>query len=259
MELYLSRIILNPLSKAVMHDLGSARQLHKTISTCFPGIDGQADRPPHEKRTPRNVYKLLHRVDRKGGSTVLYVQSATRPDWNRLPSGYASQADSKPVHELYARIADGDHLQFRLTANPTKRIGKNLRDDARYQRLDQSEQDEFVRKFRDDKRRRRVAIYNEAERMSWLSRKGEAAGFRLASVRVNDNVSNVTIVETSKVRVWRGRGDDPMTFGSVTFEGVLEVTDADRFREALVKGIGTGKAYGFGLLSIAPVRAASAG
>jgi len=34
----------------------------------------------------------------------------------------------------------------------------------------------------------------------------------------------------------------------------LQVTDAEKFRESLKTGIGTGKAYGFGLLSIAPVK-----
>jgi len=45
-----------------------------------------------------------------------------------------------------------------------------------------------------------------------------------------------------------------MTFGAATFEGILEVTDAEKFRQSLKQGIGTGKAYGFGLLSVAPVR-----
>lgn len=46
-----------------------------------------------------------------------------------------------------------------------------------------------------------------------------------------------------------------LTFGSVLFEGVLEITDAERFQKTLQAGIGSGKAYGFGLLSIArPVR-----
>ena len=42
-----------------------------------------------------------------------------------------------------------------------------------------------------------------------------------------------------------------MTFGSVLFDGELEVNDANAFRAALRSGIGSGKAYGFGLLSIA--------
>ena len=37
----------------------------------------------------------------------------------------------------------------------------------------------------------------------------------------------------------------------VVFEGTLKVTDADAFREALVKGIGREKAFGSGMLTIA--------
>jgi len=40
----------------------------------------------------------------------------------------------------------------------------------------------------------------------------------------------------------------------VLFEGHLLVTDADRLRETLRAGIGSGKAFGFGLLSVMPVR-----
>jgi CRISPR system Cascade subunit CasE len=42
-----------------------------------------------------------------------------------------------------------------------------------------------------------------------------------------------------------------MTFGDVVFEGRLRVGDAEAFRRALAVGIGSGKAYGFGLLSVA--------
>jgi CRISPR system Cascade subunit CasE len=38
----------------------------------------------------------------------------------------------------------------------------------------------------------------------------------------------------------------------VVFEGRLRVTDAEAFRRALAAGIGSGKAFGFGLLSVAP-------
>ena len=35
-----------------------------------------------------------------------------------------------------------------------------------------------------------------------------------------------------------------------SFEGLLRVTDAALFREALTRGIGRGKAYGLGLLTL---------
>ena len=37
---------------------------------------------------------------------------------------------------------------------------------------------------------------------------------------------------------------------SVTFEGILTVTDADLFRRTLAEGIGRGKAYGMGMLTV---------
>ena len=45
-----------------------------------------------------------------------------------------------------------------------------------------------------------------------------------------------------------------MTHSSVLFDGLLRVTDTDAFLRTLVRGIGPGKAFGFGLLSVAPVR-----
>jgi CRISPR system Cascade subunit CasE len=37
---------------------------------------------------------------------------------------------------------------------------------------------------------------------------------------------------------------------AVTYEGVLRVTDQERFREMLCRGLGRGKAYGMGLLTV---------
>ena len=37
---------------------------------------------------------------------------------------------------------------------------------------------------------------------------------------------------------------------SVTFEGLLTVTDAELFRKTLTEGIGRGKAYGMGMLTV---------
>jgi CRISPR system Cascade subunit CasE len=41
-------------------------------------------------------------------------------------------------------------------------------------------------------------------------------------------------------------------FLAVRFEGVLAVTDPEVFRATVAAGIGSGKAFGFGLLSVGP-------
>ena len=51
------------------------------------------------------------------------------------------------------------------------------------------------------------------------------------------------------------RNGAKLTYGAVLFEGRLEVTDREAFLDAIRKGIGSGKAYGFDLLSFAPVAA----
>ena len=45
-------------------------------------------------------------------------------------------------------------------------------------------------------------------------------------------------------------GGRPVSLLSVTFEGMLTVTDVELFRRALTEGIGRGKAYGMGMLTV---------
>jgi CRISPR system Cascade subunit CasE len=173
--------------------------------------------------------------------------SSAKPDWSGLDANYLLEAEENPackrIGENYAAVENGMKLMFRLRANPTKRVGKS----------DGRANDKF--KPSDERKiRRRVEIRTDEDKIAWLKRKGEEAGFRLANVQLKEDVSNVASVEQGKISFSKSGNSSLLTFGSVTFEGVLEVTDADKFRESLVQGIGTGKAYGFGLLSIAPVK-----
>ena len=45
-------------------------------------------------------------------------------------------------------------------------------------------------------------------------------------------------------------GMETTPFSAVTYEGVLQVTDAERFRAMLCQGMGRGKAYGLGLMTV---------
>ncbi|MEV5086000.1 type I-E CRISPR-associated protein Cas6/Cse3/CasE, partial [Streptomyces sp. NPDC056159] len=45
----------------------------------------------------------------------------------------------------------------------------------------------------------------------------------------------------------------PVSLVTVTFDGRLEVTDPQLLRRALTQGIGKAKAYGCGLLTLAPL------
>lgn len=106
-------------------------------------------------------------------------------------------------------------LKFRLLARPSKRVKETSK---------------------------RVTVRGDDDLQEWLERKAGAAGFKVQSVR------------TTEVR-WRDTkgGQRSRPIAAVQFDGVLVVTDPDKLREAVRNGIGPQKAYGFGLLSLAPV------
>ena len=242
MELYLTKMVLNPQSRRVWDDLGNLQNMHRMVSKAFPAVENDEAALHHERKTPRNEFNLLHRLDfdAQNGKTVLFVQSAIKPDWNFLQTDYAVQIECRTVHEQYANIENGMRLLFRLCANPTKRVGKSDKLAAeKYKPSDEK------------KIRRRVELRTDEEKIGWLKRKGEDAGFQLTNVQIKEAVENAVVHSSSKQFGRRGRDEKKMTFGAVIFEGVLQVTDAQKFRESLKTGIGTGKAYGFGLMSVA--------
>jgi hypothetical protein len=71
---------------------------------------------------------------RRAGVLLLLVQSHVRPDWSALTGGYLRTGiagepnpDCKDLRPLYAAIAAGDDLRFRLRANATEKTGTSLK------------------------------------------------------------------------------------------------------------------------------------
>jgi CRISPR system Cascade subunit CasE len=91
-------------------------------------------------------------------------------------------------------------------------------------------------------------LYSEDERLEWLFRKGEQHGFLIQpeNVVVSDSPWRQLSIPTS---------DDgkkhQTTFNFVDFNGLLRVKDPVRLIESLRQGIGPGKGFGCGLLSLA--------
>lgn len=233
--MYLSRLVLNSRSRAVRNDLADCRGIHRTILSAFP----QAN---NEIGGVRAAFGILFRadIDIRRAKTTLLVQSGVKPDWSQLPKEYLDldideieNPALKRIEELYGTLTDGVRLRFRLRANPTRRISNKNHEE------------------KNDCHRKRVEINGEANQLDWLRRKGEQHGFRLLTARINPNVLNARANSEGKVLGWRSESKQRMKFGSVLFEGELEIINSTLFNEALANGIGSGKAYGFGLLSIA--------
>lgn len=242
--MYFSRLRLDPRNRQVWRDLADCQQMHLTIMSAFPevgGPDGSA----------RARLAVLYHVDATNGDgpITVYVQSKVKPDWSHLRPGYLFEPSSdNPVctsmYSYLGRLANGAQLIFRLRANPTKKIDTKTGPDGRR------------------RNGKRVELWREQDLLAWLRRKAEQSGFEVISVSTRPDVPDSLAVAEPKAvgRVGAAKssgvkGDGrTLTFGSVLFAGRLRVTDVDRFRSAIELGIGSGKAYGFGLLLTALAR-----
>lgn len=241
--LYLSRLFLNQRDRAVQKDMADCRELHRTVLSAFPDLR-ETPEADDASATPgdgaRSRFALLYRleIDRRD-IPVLLVQCGHKPDWSALdqrsPRYLLKEAEIKDtIAASYGALTAGQVLTFKLHANPTVKLA--------YDRNAEPKR----------KNGRRVVLVKEEEQLAWLQRKGAQSGFSL--MRRGDGAPAMQISPVQRVV---GHGPpDTRTFGAVTFEGVLRIEDADLLRAALVGGIGSGKAYGFGLLSLARAQGA---
>ncbi|MHA1267513.1 MAG: type I-E CRISPR-associated protein Cas6/Cse3/CasE [Candidatus Helarchaeota archaeon] len=160
-------------------------------------------------------FHILFKVNNKPyrfGPTVL-VQSTLRPNWNSLLTDNSFLLNPPAIKEFkYPPFREGAIYQFQLWANPTKKTNG-----------------------------KRVGMYNEEEQFQWLKRKAESGGFKILLV-------GITRKETIKAKA--NKKSPTLTFQGVQFEGVLRILDRTTFSQTLKQGIGSGKAFGFGFLTI---------
>lgn len=171
---------------------------------------------------------FLFRIDpQPGGGVVILVQSATEPDWDYAFHNaihfLAAPPEVKPFNPSF-----GEHqrLRFRLVANPTRKIDTKTAPDGTR------------------RNGRRVPVSYDGL-SDWLARKAKTGGFSVAD--------DLLTLQTGYVYVADNKRTDAKRLWSVRYDGILNVMDPTRFQVMLASGIGPGKAFGFGLLSIAPV------
>jgi CRISPR system Cascade subunit CasE len=106
------------------------------------------------------------------------------------------------------------------------------------------------RKTDDSPRSQRFGHVTVTQQTEWFLRRAGHHGF---TVPLEDHKEpDVAVRGRRTVRFARqGR---TVTLDTAVFEGRLEVVDPAALRAALTGGIGHGKAYGCGLLTLAPIR-----
>lgn len=194
-----------------------AHGLHRLLWKGFGGDDQRA---------------FLHRADvvqdeGRLRKVKVLVQSTRDADWTALGEDVIERQQVR--REL--RFTAGQTLRFFLRANPTVR--RKRKDDPRWEGLSAEE-------FR-ARRGPRVGLYAGEELDGWLRRHAEAAGFEVKASRTSN----------ARATRWSAKGASGVHEG-VDIEGHLGVVDPALLCGALVAGLGSAKAFGFGLLSLAP-------
>jgi len=231
---YLSEIHLNPLRTYTQRLVSSPQRLHAAIMGAFP-------RQPADGRVLWRLEQRNHRYD-------LLVLSPDSPSWVHLieeagwpgaDGGEARIADYAPVLSC---LMVGRQFAFRVTANPVENRPMPL-----HPTTNQTARAESP----DRKRSLRLGQRTAEHQLEWfLKRCSDGAGQWGFTVGSRTEPS-VALVGRQMLQFNRRREEPPVTLNTATFQGHLTVTDVDLMRQSLVAGIGSGKAYGCGLLTLA--------
>ncbi|ASU79063.1 type I-E CRISPR-associated protein Cas6/Cse3/CasE [Actinopolyspora erythraea] len=232
--MFLSKLPVNVVSRKFRRDIANVHEMHRTVMAAFPDI---------ERSTARSEHGVLWRLDRTAQGYVLYVQSRTQPTWDRLPENYlCDRGKVRSLQPVLRAVRAGTTFRFRIVANPTRRL--KPQNDHR----------------NDGNRRhnRRVPLHRPDERTSWLVRQAEQRGFVLPTASTGEpDVTATPLPELSGRQQDSTEGTasprhNKITIAPVRFDGRLVVTDPEELSRAIQDGIGPAKAYGCGLLSLAP-------
>lgn len=221
MSHFLTRIDLNPRRRGTARLLASPHRVHGAVNACFT--------PSQRPSRP------LWRLDRTALGTRLYLVSDVAPDPTSVLEEYgwplADSWQTRDYAPVLEAVSEGAAFAFRLIGNPVHDVVLPPRPGS----------DRGPRK-------QRVAHVTATQQLEWFRTRCESWGMSVAGPG-----NRVEIVER---RVYEfERQGRTVTIGTATFEGVLEVSDAAELRRRLVEGVGHAKAYGCGLLTLAPVPA----
>ena len=210
--MYLSQVMLDVNRRNTMRALASPHMLHGAV----------------ERSLEKDRQRKLWRIDWRGDNCYLLVLSAQRPNFTHIAGDFGypdtGRFETKDYDPLLTKLKVGQTWHFRLCANPTR--------------------SSFKEKDEASGRGRVFAHVTPEHQKEWLLARAETCGFTLEK-----DAFDVVYAQWKKFRKDSG-GNCEVSLLMATYEGVLTITDVERFRRTLLSGIGREKAYGCGLLTI---------
>jgi CRISPR system Cascade subunit CasE len=177
--------------------------------------------PDHVGDTARADLNVLWRIENPGGGDTapcVYVQASTPLDTSRSPRGYLTTHTTRDLAPLLAVIAERGTVRYQVTVNTSTRNGRT---------------------------KRTIAVPGE-QLMAWWERKAATAGLHI----------NGALTDIGAPYVITGNKPDsqPIKHVGARIVGIATITDTDAITNAIVNGIGRGRAYGLGLITVIPTQ-----
>ena len=214
--MYLTRFEINPQRRDARLTLASPQRLHAAVLAAFP-----------ESQLKTTDGRILWRVDEGNHDAILYVVSPDKPDLTHLVESIGRPTygwQTRDYGAFLERLGAGDRWAFRILANPVHNTAPI-----------------------DGGRGKRVGHITATQQTAWFFRQAQRHGFEVA----DGTAGEPDLLVRSRRTLRFPRQDRTVTLATAVFEGTLTVTDATAMRAALVGGIGPGKGYGCGLLTLA--------
>lgn len=178
--------------------------------------------------------EFLARLDEKEEGYRLLIVSSVKPHTpNWCPP---NSFECKPIPNNFLKHK---HYRFNLLANPTKKV------------IDPQKKKVFTSdgKLLRNKNSKRVPLVCREDLVQWIQRKGANGGFEV------DPETLKTIPRRREYFSKPGHAGQKGHRGvhsAIEFQGTLHVTGPQKFHDTFYKGIGSAKAFGFGLLLLIP-------
>ncbi|MDO4671131.1 MAG: type I-E CRISPR-associated protein Cas6/Cse3/CasE [Aerococcus sp.] len=176
-----------------------------------------------ESAFPGGRKRRLWRVDTWNNQPFVLVVSEDKPDFsNNSHHAPIQEWETRDYAPLLEKLEAGQQWRFRLCANPTHAVSPGK-----------------------GKRGKVYAHVTTEQQQQWLYERQEQMGIRL-------DPEGFRVVGSQWKNFNKGKSRrHTVHVKTAVYEGVLTITDPERFREILTTGVGRAKAYGCGLLTIA--------
>jgi CRISPR system Cascade subunit CasE len=233
---YLSRIYLNPLRTGAQNLLRNPQRMHAAV------LGGLSRQPVTER--------VLWRLETSAHRASLLVLTQSTPSWEHLieQAGWAAADEPQALVRSYQPLLDraerGREYRFRLRANPVGATRTPQKpSEAQRHRLEAAERPRGVR----------VAHRTAAHQLQWLTDRVGKWGFSIPPT--TDGPPDVRLGERGRMVFTKSGATSGrrVVIQTATFDGRLRIEDPELAQASLLDGVGAARAYGCGLITLAPI------